>query len=130
MSVLIRVFVQVCVSLVAVSRGVFLAVMFEGSFCERVRGYFLSIGVLRVGLLECVFLAGVFEGVGGRGWTARCCLGVSHKREAEPAQQCRPPGSWGRYTATAGPRAPPTLFFFFSEHQCLSRAGVHTDLYH
>ena len=76
-----------------------------------------------------VFLAGVFEGVGGRGWTARCCLGVSHKREAEPAQQCRPPGSWGRYTATAGPRAPPTLFFFFSEHQCLSQAGVHTDLY-
>ena len=119
MSVLILVFVQVGVSLVAVSKGVFLAVvflavMFEGFFCERVRGRFLSIGVLRVGLFEGVFLAGVFEGVGGRGWTARCCLGVSHKREAEPAQQCRPPGSWGRYTATAGPRAPPTLFFFFS----------------
>ena len=58
---------SVCVSLVAVFKGVFLAVvflavMFEGFFASVFEGVF-SIDVLGVGLCEGVFLAGVFEGV-------------------------------------------------------------------
>ena len=40
----------------------FLAVMFEGFFASVFEGVF-SIDVLRVGLCEGVFLAGVFESV-------------------------------------------------------------------
>ena len=45
-----------------------------------------------------VFLAGVFEGVGGRGLDSSCCLRLNGGQEAKPAQQCPPPGSRGRYS--------------------------------
>ena len=51
MSVLIRVFVQVCVSLVAVSKGVFLAVVFLAVMFE---GFFLRACLRVFSLYRCV----------------------------------------------------------------------------